>query len=564
MSAKISMKIVSSLEKCFLDEGISSKKERTSYLMYRNEKLSFQVLVRTDAYDGTSVPIYTVAVEGALAPYVTLREMICVPCHYPAAERRDEDTLRTTPGLYPDLLRPLHYRNWLRVPVGQLKSIWVDVQIPEGSDVPKDATELTFALSQKNTKAEEREELGRVTASIRVSDVTLPKQKLIHTEWLYSDCVAEAYRTEVWSEKHWEMMEKYVKSAVDNGVNLIFTPVFTPELDTYIGGERPTTQLVKITVTGKDTYEFDFALLDRWVDMCERLGVDYYEIPHFFTQWGADHAPKFVATVNGEEKRIFGWETDSMGEEYGAFLAQFITALVGYFKKRGLHERCFYHISDEPQLAHLDKYLACKSRVAPYLDGATLIDALSNLDFYESGALEHPVPAIQKIQPFLDAGIDGLWAYYCGANGKPVITGRYMSQPLFRTRILGVQLYRHNIVGFLHWGFNFYHNQYSYDYVDILGNTDGEYFAPSGDMNLVYPGSDDTVWESIRLNAMREAMDDIRALELCESVLGRERTEELISVGTTEPLTFFAYPKSGEYLLSLHDRVLLAVEQAQK
>ena len=33
----------------------------------------------------------------------------------------------------------------------------------------------------------------------------------------------------------------------------------------------------------------------------------------------------------------------------------------------------------------------------------------------------------------------------------------------------------------LHWGYNYYHNQFSYDYVDVLGCTDGEYFAPAGD-----------------------------------------------------------------------------------
>jgi hypothetical protein len=100
--------------------------------------------------------------------------------------------------------------------------------------------------------------------------------------------------------------------------------------------------------------------------------------------------------------------------------------------------------------------------------------------------------------------------------------------------------------------------------VDVLGSTDGEYFAPSGDAFLVCPGSDDTVWETMRLNAMREAMDDVRALELAESVLGREETVRLVQESLEEPLTFFKYPKEGEYLLELRDRILLAVEEKLK
>ena len=134
--------------------------------------------------------------------------------------------------------------------------------------------------------------------------------------------------------------------------------------------------------------------------------------------------------------------------------------------------------------------------------------------------------------------------------------------PTYRTRILGVQLYRYNIEGFLHWGFNFYNNQFSYDHVDPFSCSDGECFAPSGDTYLVYPGDKEEAWESIRLNAIREAMDDIRALQLCESILGREKTEALIAEGLDAPLTFFAYPHDSEYLPDLRERIARAIEAA--
>ena len=75
---------------------------------------------------------------------------------------------------------------------------------------------------------------------------------------------------------------------------------------------------------------------------------------------------------------------------------------------------------------------------------------------------------------------------YCGF-GITVESQRMIAQYLFGTRIMGVQLYKYNIECFLHWGYNFYHNQYSYDYVDPFGCTDADGFVPSGDGFLVYP-----------------------------------------------------------------------------
>ena len=324
-----------------------------------------------------------------------------------------------------------------------------------------------------------------------------------------------------------------------------------------------TTQLVDIAVVEKNKYSFKFDKLGKWIDLCHKCGVKYFEIPHFFTQWGANHAPKFVAKVNGRTKKIFGWETDSMGEEYKCFLSQLIPALVSYMKEKGVDKQCYYHVSDEPNMDNLEKYKACKNMIAPYLKGYHIIDALSHVEFYDTGVLEKPIPSIHKIEKFLPRNISGLWAYYCGF-GITVESQRMISQYLFRTRILGVQLYKYNIEGFLHWGFNFYHNQRSYDYVDPFGCTDAEYFAPSGDGFLVYPGTDGKAWGSLRLNAMREAVDDIRALQLCEKLCGRKLTEKLIAEDTEEDLTFKAYPRNNDYLINLREKVAKAIENTLK
>ena len=130
-----------------------------------------------------------------------------------------------------------------------------------------------------------------VTVTVRVLSHTLPPQKLIHTEWFYADCLADFYHTEPFSPEHWRILERFIRTAVKNGINMILTPIFTPELDTYIEGERTTTQLVRIRVTAPGQYAFDFSLLDRWIDLCLSCGVEYFEMAHLFSQWGAAAAP---------------------------------------------------------------------------------------------------------------------------------------------------------------------------------------------------------------------------------------------------------------------------------
>ena len=97
-----------------------------------------------------------------------------------------------------------------------------------------------------------------------------------------------------------------MKVAVKNGINMILTPVFTPELDTYVGGERLTTQLVDIELVSEGKFAFNFDKLHRWIDLALKCEVEYFEIPHFFSQWGAKAAPKIVVKVNGRIRKLLG------------------------------------------------------------------------------------------------------------------------------------------------------------------------------------------------------------------------------------------------------------------
>jgi hypothetical protein len=124
-------------------------------------------------------------------------------------------------------------------------------------------------------------------------------------------------------------------------------------------------------------------------------------------------------------------------------------------------------------------------------------------------------------------------------------------QPSNRNRILGVLLYKYNISGFLHWGYNFYNSVHSIYPIDPFLITDADGAFPSGDPFIVYPGPKGQPLGSIRLMVANEAFNDLRALKLLETLAGREFVLELIDKGLDQPIKFDSFPDDEDYLLSL-------------
>ena len=190
-----------------------------------------------------------------------------------------------------------------------------------------------------------------------------------------------------------------------------------------------------------------------------------------------------------------------------------------------------------------------------------MIDALSDPSFYDRGLVKHPVAATDHIEPFLERKVPGLWAYNCCAQNVDV-GNRFMSMPSYRNRILGLQLYKYGISGFLHWGYNFWYSWDSRKQIDPFLTTDAQGAFPGGDSFSVYPGADGTPLESIRLKVFHHALQDHRALNLLEELGGRELVEQ--TVERFHELTFSQYPRSAEYLLAAREAVNRKIRELSK
>ena len=541
-------KIVSSQEKIFFDSSIDSFDTLEKISALRGEKLSLQLL-HVDSGEGEYLPIRPfcdLTLGGELSPYASMREVRCVPVDRPTKPGVDDGQyLRLTPGVYPDILTPLRYGGKLCPSRDKLRSVWIEVRIPE--DLSGEQT-LTVTMSEPGSGVS-----ATHSVVVDVIPVSLPEQKIHFTQWFYPDCLATYYNVPMWSDRHFEIVERFAKCAVERGRDTLMVPLFTPALNVLPGYERACSQLVDVSLDNGE-YSFDFARLGRYLDMCDRVGVKLFEISHFYQQYQGKYAAHIYATVDGEYKRLFGWETLALDEEYKRFLRELVGAFVEYMKSRGDDSRCLYHITDEPYLSYIDQYKALKGVVADVLSGYRIIDALSDFEFYKEGVLDHPVPTTTSAPKFIEAEVKDLWVYYaCGEVEN--YSNSYLAMPSWRTRSIGMQLYKYNVDGFLHWGFNYYNNRSSGDAINPYMELGGEDWVPAGDCFVVYPNSDGTPLESIRLMSLEEAMHDIRAMRLAEELYSHEEVVREIEKVLSDELSFTRCAHSSREMLRVREAI---------
>lgn len=543
-------KAISAMEKVF----INSKPEDTAPLQrvrgLKGERVAFQIRCdfipeeenrysRKKGHFTFRSPLRT-ATRVSRVGYIP----VMLPAYY---ERSDEDYLSKEPGLYPDVLYPVKVKEEITFEAYAPTVFMVTVDIPAEQPAGEYPLYFTFTAGEKKHS---------VKVMVQVEELALSKNDLRFTQWFHCDSIAVYYGVQMMSKRHWRLIENFIKTAARTGINMLLTPLFTPPLDTAVGSERPTMQLIGVKKHG-DRYEFDFTLLKKWIDICHKYGIEYFELSHLFTQWGVEKCPKIVVEIDGKKVKEFGWHTDAMGDLYKNFLSQFLPALTEKLKEYGVAENCYFHISDEPSAKRegdYENYLAAKNFITPYLKGFKIMDALSNVEFYRNGLIDVPVCCTDHQEPFLAEDIEERWCYYCCGQGVEV-GNRFLAMPAYRNRILGVQMFQWDMAGFLQWGYNFYFTAGAAAPLNPYHNSDGMMSWPAGDPFSVYPWKDEAV-ESTRTVVFYQAIQDRMLLKMLAAKIGLEETKKWVNEQAGMEITFKQYPRNNEFLETLHDQIL--------
>ncbi|MBR7160038.1 MAG: DUF4091 domain-containing protein [Clostridia bacterium] len=532
--------LTDSLEKVFKNSG--PKRTLRSFSVLKAQRYNMQLCIFNPDWLKTGVHI---RIEGALAPYCSTRVVEEISAGQTNYQTKDdyyifeEDSARS----YPDLLRPIEEGDLLIG--GKLwTTLWITLDTPKEIQAGREVLRFTLFGEQGDIASSEVE--------VEVIDAILPSSDLHFTNWMHYDSIADYYGVEPWSDRYYEILGTYLDSAINHGVNMVYVPLFTPPLDTQIGGERTEVQLVDISVNDDGEYHFDFGRLDEFVDFCRSRGVGRYEMCHLTTQWGAKACPKIMATTPYGYEKIFGWDTSSTSEEYCRFLEEFLPRLDSYLVEKGIDRKVYFHISDEPSEEQWQQYSKVASFVKGLLKGYQVIDASSTTS---NPYVDIPVLSTTHIGEDVP---EGIWAYYCCTASDNYLSNRFFGMPSLRNRILGMQLYETGIEGFLHWGFNFYNTAFSLRRINPFVTSDAGGAFPSGDSFVVYPGVNGAM-DSLRLEVLYEGIEDRMSLKMLESMIGRERVLEILHSEGVRGLR--EYPHSEEWLLSFRDKVNALIKQ---
>ena len=189
--------------------------ELKSASILKNERFAFQIAYQI--VSGISYRHYPISFEikSPLKDYITVRKVEHMPAelltyHHPWT--KDDTIISDKPGFYPDLLTPLS-GNKFYVVQSFNDSLWftLDTDGKVDAGVYDIVVELTY--KKKAEKEGEEDLIYSVTKTVQLEiiDAYLPEQKLMYTQWFHADCLSAYYKVETFSEKHWEIIEKFMR-----------------------------------------------------------------------------------------------------------------------------------------------------------------------------------------------------------------------------------------------------------------------------------------------------------------------------------------------------------------
>ncbi len=328
-----------------------------------------------------------------------------------------------------------------------------------------------------------------VPIELAVDPFVLPDERhVLVTNWFNPGNIAKAHNVQVWSEEFWPVLDRYARNMAAHRQNVVLVPW----------------SLVKVTRESDGRLSMDYGRFDRFVELFERAGVaDRIEISHVGggkTGWGSEFA---FSKVEATEQKT--GKTVSLEAEAG--ILPLLADLEKHLAKRGWLEKSMIHVADEPIATNLASWRVLSEaihRAAPRLRRIESIEAIDC-----TGALEVWVPQLIHLDRWREAydarRRDGeFWYYICCNPYGSHYPNRFLDYPLSRVRVLHWLNFSESLVGYLHWGLNFWGSEPFGTPSDKL---------PPGDTHAIYPGAEGPL-NSLRWEIQRESLEDYEYMHL--------------------------------------------------
>lgn len=369
---------------------------------------------------------------------------------------------------------------------------------------------------------EDEELLCEARYTLTVYDVVLPeasKGSFYLDLWQHNSNIARKAEVELWSDRHFEIIEQYIKTLSELGqktITAVVTEIPWCGQRCFIDKETPSNMfeysMVDVIKT-KDGYTYDYSVLDRYISLCFNYGISSeIEVFGLLNNWQSVSDGYYNYTNYGEVLRIRYLDINGTYKymRKAKDIEDFIKALYSHFIDKGWID-IVRITADEPwELEVFKQNFERLRKLAPKFKYKAAIGKYNFYDNFKSQISDF-APSIccflnekQDFCSAIESPNDNkfLW-YICCSPDAP---NTYIRSGLLEARYVAVLTHYFGLSGLLRWSYNIWPEKPREDIRYSM--------YPAGDTNFVYPAGDMSPLLSLRYKALRRGIEDFELLAM--------------------------------------------------
>ena len=376
----------------------------------------------------------------------------------------------------------LRYPTWLvadvidqdrphAVPAMETRPVWCTLEIPRNIEAGEYTTELEVVNADNQV-------VKSLNLNIVVNSHSLPivaDQKFHLDFWQQPYAISRYYGVERWSKEHLVALRPYLQTLGRAGQRVVSAILF------YEPWGEQTHDLfdpmVQTTRRSDGTWEYDYAIFDKYVELCGEYGINKQINCFSMLPW--DMSFRYFDEASNSYKTLV---TTYESVEYRELWSNFLTAFKAHLQKKGWFEKTVIAVDERGEDAMLKAYeianaLGFKMALAGNYHGS-LCDILH--DMCVQLGQEHHITVAQLADRKSKNRVTTF--YTSCANSEPnIYTNSYPAEAAY----LPIYAAKMNLDGYLHW---------SWMNWDEDPLTDSRYrLFGSGDTYCYYPGNRSSV-----------------------------------------------------------------------
>lgn len=420
--------------------------------------------------------------------------------------------------------------------------IWVEMQVPADAQAGSYSGKVLL-YEKKGFEAEQK--IKEFAVELEVVDYVMPAaedSRFYLDLWQHNSNLARKAEVPLWSDEHFEVMERYVKTLGALGqktVTLVMSEVPWAGQSCFHEirdkGNLFEYSIVPIERDREGKFHFDFSLAQRYIDLCAKYGIrdeiSLYGLANVVCEPRFEFVPTAPDYPDSLHVRYFDaadgcYKYMTKAEE----IDQYLKAIEEYFITTGQIDRVRL-AADEPD--DVEKYRKSLEHIREIAPSFKFKAALNHVDFIKAFGEEVSdfVPWIQPMCEEYDKlmeykrtmkGKRFLWYVCCG----PDFPNSFLVNHLTEIQFFGVLTSYAGLDGFLRWSYTIWNDSPREDIRFGIWR--------AGDTHLVYPAKNGYPLLSLRYKMMLRAVQQFNLLERLKETAEKEVVQEAFDIVVRE------------------------------